>query len=246
MPNLMDFRSAKLNFLRAATSGRHAMFSWMGKALTMKKIIRQELLPIAYNGLKKFNIDEKDINRLLGVIEKRTNGGTGADWQIKNFRELRKQMKLDSAIVQLTKAMYKNQQEDIPVHQWKPIEDMVETKDSFRWVSQIMSTKLMKLYEDDYANLALAIMQWNNIHHLPVENGKGELVGLLTWSHIEKFEKLDKNEARVSDIMVKEVISVEPKTEIKTAEKIMKKHHIGCLPVCAGTHIVGIISKVDL
>ena len=246
MPNLMDFRSAKLNFLRAATSGRHAMFSWMGKALTMKKIIRQELLPIAYNGLKKFNIDEKDINRLLGVIEKRTNGGTGADWQIKNFRELRKQMKLDSAIVQLTKAMYKNQQEDIPVHQWKPIEDMVETKDSFRWVSQIMSTKLMKLYEDDYANLALAIMQWNNIHHLPVENGKGELVGLLTWSHIEKFEKLDKNEARVSDIMVKKVISVEPKTEIKTAESIMEKYHIGCLPVCVGTHIVGIISKVDL
>ncbi|MER3316865.1 MAG: CBS domain-containing protein [Allomuricauda sp.] len=246
MPNLMDFRSAKLNFLRAATSGRHAMFSWMGKAMTMKKIIRQELLPIAYNGLKKFNIDEEDINRLLGVIEKRTNGGTGADWQIKNFRELRKQMKLDSAIVQLTKALYKNQQEDIPVHQWKPIEGMVETKDSFRWVSQIMSTKLMKLYEDDYANLALAIMQWNNIHHLPVENGKGELVGLLTWSHIEKFEKLDKNEARVSDIMVKKVISVEPKTEIKTAESIMEKHHIGCLPVCVGAHIVGIISKVDL
>ena len=246
MPALMDFRSAKLNFLRAATSGRHAMFSWMGKAMTMKKIIRQELLPIAYNGLKKFNIDEDDINRLLGVIEKRTNGGTGADWQIKNFRELRKQMKLDSAIVQLTKALYKNQQEDIPVHQWKPIEGMVETKDSFRWVSQIMSTKLMKLYEDDYANLALAIMQWNNIHHLPVENGKGELVGLLTWSHIEKFEKLDKNEARVSDIMVKKVISVEPKTEIKTAESIMEKYHIGCLPVCVGTHIVGIISKVDL
>ncbi|RPG33361.1 MAG: CBS domain-containing protein [Muricauda sp. TMED12] len=246
MPNLMDFRSAKLNFLRAATSGRHAMFSWMGKAMTMKKIIRQELLPIAHNGLKKFNIDEEDINRLLGVIEKRTNGGTGADWQIKNFRELRKQMKLDSAIVQLTKALYKNQQEDIPVHQWKPIEGMVETKDSFRWVSQIMSTKLMKLYEDDYANLALAIMQWNNIHHLPVENGKGELVGLLTWSHIEKFEKLDKNEARVSDIMVKKVISVEPKTEIKTAESIMEKYHIGCLPVCVGTHIVGIISKVDL
>ena len=246
MPALMDFRSAKLNFLRAATSGRHAMFSWMGKAMTMKKIIRQELLPIEYNGLKKFNIDEDDINRLLGVIEKRTNGGTGADWQIKNFRELRKQMKLDSAIVQLTKALYKNQQEDIPVHQWKPIEGMVETKDSFRWVSQIMSTKLMKLYEDDYANLALAIMQWNNIHHLPVENGKGELVGLLTWSHIEKFEKLDKNEARVSDIMVKKVISVEPKTEIKTAESIMEKYHIGCLPVCVGTHIVGIISKVDL
>ncbi|BDW92800.1 hypothetical protein MACH07_16320 [Flagellimonas marinaquae] len=246
MPNLMDFRTAKLNFLRAASSGRHAMFSWMGKAMTMKKIVREELLPIAYNGLRKFNVDEKDIEKLLGIIEKRASGRTGADWQIKNFRELRKQIKLDSAIVQLTKAIYRNQQDDEPVHLWKPIEGMVETKEAFRWVSQIMSTKLMKLYEDDYANLAIAIMQWNNIHHLPVENGKGELVGLLTWSHIEKFKKIDKKEARVSDVMVKNVITVSPKTEISEAKKIMEKHNIGCLPVCVDAHIVGIISKVDM
>ncbi|MHA7830837.1 MAG: CBS domain-containing protein [Flagellimonas sp.] len=246
MPSLMDFRTAKLNFLRAATSGRHAMFSWMGKAMTAKKIVREELLPIAYKGLRKFNIDEKDILRLLGVIEKRTKGGTGAEWQINNFRELRKQMKLDSAIVQLTRSMYKNQQTDKPVHQWRPIDKMSETKESFEWVSQIMSTKLMKLYEDDYANLALAIMQWNNIHHLPVENGRGELVGLLTWSHIEKFEQLDKKEAKVSDIMVKDVISVRPKTKIEEAKEMMEKYKIGCLPICVDTHIVGIISKVDL
>ncbi|WP_375334183.1 CBS domain-containing protein [Flagellimonas sp. C4] len=246
MPDLMDFRTAKLNFLRAASSGRHAMFSWMGKAMTMKKIVREELLPIAYNGLRKFNVDEKDIEKLLGIIEKRASGRTGADWQIKNFRELRKQIKLDSAIVQLTKAIYRNQQDDEPVHLWKPIEGMVETKEAFRWVSQIMSTKLMKLYEDDYANLAIAIMQWNNIHHLPVENGKGELVGLLTWSHIEKFKKIDKKEARVSDVMVKNVITVSPKTEISEAKKIMEKHNIGCLPVCVDAHIVGIISKVDM
>nr|WP_321414642.1 CBS domain-containing protein [uncultured Allomuricauda sp.] len=246
LPGLMDFRTAKLNFLHAATSGRHAMFSWMGKEMTAKKIVKEELLPIAYKGLRKFNIDEEDISRLLGVIEERAKGGTGAEWQIHNFRELCKQIKLDSAIVQLTKSMYKNQQSNKPVHEWKPIDKMMETRDSFRWVGQIMSTKLVKLYEEDYANLALAIMQWNNIHHLPVENGKGELVGLLTWSHIAKFEKLDKKEARVSDIMVKDVISVSPKTEIATAKDIMKEHKIGCLPICVNTHIVGIISKVDL
>lgn len=246
MSSVMEFRVAKLNFLRAAMGGRHAIFSWMGKALTMKKMVKEELLPIAYKGLRKFNIDEKDINRLLGVIEQRANGGTGADWQIKNFRELTKQMKLDSAIVQLTKAIYENQQGTTPVHEWKPIQGMAETKDSFRWVSQIMSTKLMKLYEDDYANLAIAIMQWNNIHHLPVENGKGELVGLLTWSHIERKGGLDTNDVSVADIMIKDVITVEPKTEITTAKNIMEEHQIGCLPICVGTHIVGLISKVDL
>lgn len=246
MPSLMDFRTAKLNFLRAATSGRHAMFSWMGKDMTAKKIIREELLPIAYDGLRKFHVDERDIERLLGVIKARTAGNTGAEWQIHNFRELCKQMKLDSAIVQLTRSMYKNQQTNVPVHQWKPIENMGETKEAFKWVNQIMSTKLMKLYEDDYANLALSIMQWNNIHHLPVENGKGELVGLLTWSHIEKFEQLDKKGARVGDIMVKDVITITPKTEISKAKSLMDEYKIGCLPICVDTHIVGIISKVDL
>ncbi len=246
MPGLMDFKVAKLNFIRAAMSGRHTVFSWLDKTMTVKKIIKDELLPIAYNGLRKFNIDEEDITRLLGIIEARTKNGTGAEWQIKNFRALKKQMKLDSAIVQLTKAMYNNQETEVPVHQWKPIEGIAKTKESFLWVKQIMSTKLMKLYEDDYANLAIAIMQWNNIHHIPVENEKGELVGLLTWSHIEKFKKLDTKEARVSDIMVKNVITVEPRTEIEAAKSLMEKHQIGCLPVCVDTHTVGIISKVDL
>ena len=79
-----------------------------------------------------------------------------------------------------------------------------------------------------------------------MENRKGELVGLLTWSHIEKLGRMDMHEVRVSDIMINEVISVEPKTEIEVAKKMMADHQIGCLPVCVDTHIVGIISKVDL
>jgi CBS domain-containing protein/gamma-glutamylcysteine synthetase len=246
LPCIMDFREAKVNFLRAAQNGRQAMFSWMGRAMTVKKLVREELLPIAYEGLRKFQVNESDIVELLGIIDERVGKGTGADWQINNFRSLRKQIKLDSAIVQLTKAMYHNQLTNVPVHQWKNIEGMDKTMEAFHWVGQIMSTKLMKLYEDDYANLAIAIMQWNNIHHLPVENGKGELVGLLTWSHIEKLGRMDMHEVRVSDIMINEVITVEPKTEIEVAKKMMADHQIGCLPVCVDTHIVGIISKVDL
>ncbi|GLU42806.1 CBS domain-containing protein [Allomuricauda sp. NBRC 101325] len=246
MPSQMDFKEAKLNFLRAATNGRNAMFTWKDKVITAKKMVLEELLPIAFDGLRKYGVDEQDIERLLGIIAKRTKKGTGAEWQIKNFRSLRKQMKLDSAIVQLTKAMSKNQETDQPVHQWKAVGNMAETTERFKWVGQIMSTKLMKLYEDDYANLAIAIMKWNNIHHLPVENGDGELVGLLTWTHIERLGSMSQNGARVSDIMIKDVFTVEPKTEIKTAKKIMQEHQIGCLPVLVDAHVVGIVSKVDL
>ncbi|SNZ01132.1 CBS domain-containing protein [Flagellimonas pacifica] len=244
--SVMDFREAKLNFLKSATNGRQTIFSWLGKPMTLKKVVREELLPIAYEGLKKYDVDSKDINKLLGIIEARTKGGTGAEWQVKNFRRLRKQIKLDSAMVELTKAIYTNQKNNLPVHQWRAIEGIQQASESLQWVGQIMSTKLRKLYEDDFANLAISIMQWNNIHHLPVENSKGELVGLLTWSHIESFGNLQDNDAKVSDIMIKKVVTVRPRTKIETAKKLMDDYQIGCLPVCSGSSLVGIISKVDL
>ncbi|NAY92719.1 CBS domain-containing protein [Muricauda sp. JGD-17] len=247
MSAIMDFREAKLNFIKAAINGRQTVFSWLNETRSLESLVLDELLPIAYEGLRKFNVDEKDINRLLGVIEARARKGTGAEWQVTNFRRLKKQMKLDSAIVQLTKAMYNNQQTESPVCDWPPIEHAEEIAESFQWVSQVMSTKLMKLQEDDYANLAVAIMQWNNIHHIPVENTEGELVGLLTWSHIEKLGKIkNNNDIRVSDIMIKKVVTVRPRTKIETARQIMEEYEIGCLPVCSGSYLVGIISKVDL
>nr|WP_293303278.1 CBS domain-containing protein [Allomuricauda sp.] len=246
LPDVMDFKEVRQNFIVAARNGRQAQFSWQGKNMTLKKLIKNELLPIAHEGLKKHQINENDINRLLGIIEARVNGPTGAEWQINNFRRLRKQMKLDSALVQLTKAQFEKQQDNIPVHQWEPVQGIVRKRESFRWVGQIMSTRLLKIDGDDYANLALSIMQWNNIHHLPVENTKGELVGLLTWSHIDQMKTLDTTEARVSDIMIKKVITAAPKMEIETAKKMMQDHQIGCLPVCEGSSLVGIISKVDL
>ncbi|WP_420602898.1 CBS domain-containing protein [Flagellimonas sp.] len=244
--SIMDFREAKLNFLKSATNGRQTIFSWLGKPMTLKKVVRDELLPIAYDGLKKYGVDIKDIDRLLGIIEARTKGGTGAEWQVRNFRRLRKQIKLDSTLVALTKAIYTNQKNNLPVHQWKTIEGNQQAQESLQWVGQIMSTKLMKLYEDDFANLAISIMQWNNIHHLPVENSKGELVGLLTWSHIERLGSIQENDAKVSEIMIKKVVTVRPRTKIETAKKLMEDYQIGCLPVCSGSSLVGIISKVDL
>nr|WP_298793993.1 CBS domain-containing protein [uncultured Allomuricauda sp.] len=244
--SIMDFREAKLNFMKSATNGRQTILSWLGKPMTLKKLIREELLPIAYSGLKKYNVEEKDINHLLGIIEARTKGGTGAEWQVRNFRRLRKQMKPDTALVELTSAMYKNQKDNLPVHLWPNIEKVAKANKTFQWVEQIMSTKLMKLYEDDFANLAISIMQWNNIHHLPVENSKGELVGLLTWSHIEKLGNMQDNHAKVADIMIKKVVTVRPRTKIDVAKKLMKDYQIGCLPVCSGSSLVGIISKVDI
>lgn len=244
--SIMDFKEAKLNFMKSATSGSQSILTWLGKPITLKKLINEELLPIAYEGLSRYDIDYKDIDRFLGIIKARTEGGTGAEWQVRNYRRLLKQAKTDAALVQLTKAIHNNQKNTLPVHKWPDIKKVDRAKKSFQWVEQIMSTKLMKLYEDDFANLAISIMKWNNIHHLPVENSNGEMVGLLTWSHIEKLENMRDNNAKVSDIMIKKVVTVRPRTKIEVAKKLMEDYQIGCLPVCSGSSLVGIISKVDL
>ena len=247
MSSVMDFKEAKHNFIKSAITGRQTVLSWLGKTVTLKKLILKELLPIARKGLMDYGVDVKDIERLLGVIEERVKKGTGAEWQVYNFRRLRKDNKMDAVLVKLTEAIYTNQQKQLPVHDWPTIQEDSKVEESYRRVGQIMSTMLIKLYENDYADLAVSIMQWNNIHHIPVENDKGELAGLLTWSHIAALEKSNvDNNSKVSDIMIKKVVTVQPKTKIETAKQLMKEYQIGCLPVCVGSHLVGIISKVDL
>lgn len=244
---IMDFKEAKLNFMKSAITGRQTVLSWMGKTVTLKKLILDEFLPIAHYGLLKYGIDTEDVDRLLEIIEQRVKKGTGAEWQVKNFRNLRKQMKMDTALVRLTEAICDNQETNAPVHEWPEIEPNKKEKGPYVWVGQIMSTRLFKLYENDYTNLALTIMKWNNIHHIPVENSKGELAGLLTWSHLEEIGEGRMNAtSKVADIMIKKVVTVQPRTKIDTAKQLMEEYQIGCLPVCVGSHLVGIISKVDL
>ena len=114
-------------------------------------------------------------------------------------------------------------------------------------MKEIMTTGILKVGSDDYANIALAMMEWNNIHHLPVEDEHGEMVGLCTWTDIHnKSEEFDFNTCKVSDIMVKNIYTINPENTILEAKEIMTNKKIGCLPVCIENHLTGIISKSDL
>lgn len=245
MESQMDFKAAKTNFIKAARTGKETIFLWNGKLISAKKLILKELLPIAYKGLEDCAIAKDDINRLLGIIKKRLSGNTGEQWQVQNFRKLSKVYKTNDALQHLTKAMCDNQREGSPVHKWPEIEVSKKQVKDYRFVKEIMTTHLFKLYENDFASMALAIMDWNNIHHIPIENGKGELTGLLTWSYLKGL-KLNLEETLVKDIMVKEIITVGPYTKISKAKMIMESAQIGCLPVCDHDTLVGILSKRDL
>ncbi|WP_378176299.1 CBS domain-containing protein [Aquimarina sp. SS2-1] len=249
MEEQMEFKDAKANFVKAARMGKDTILHWMEKQISVKELVIKELLPIAYTGLEKMMIDKRQREELLSIIESRTKGLTGSEWQVKTYRKLRKNLKQDDALRALTKRMYVNQQKSTPVHQWQEIENTSDTcNTSAHLVSHIMSTRLFTVNQDDIASLATSIMSWKDIHHVPVENNSGELCGLLTWTHVQNYQKsaLNNQEEVVGDIMTKEVITVPPKTNIQEAISIMKKNKIGCLPIVEDTDLVGIITIKDI
>ena len=249
MPSCMDFRDAKSNFIKASRTGKESVMRWMGEKMLVSDLITKELLPMAYSGLAKHGVSNDDSNRFLKIIEERTRKCSGAQWIIHNYRHLKKHFTQDDALVALTKNMYEHQQTESPVHEW-PLEVVPEKKyKKIPLVSHIMSTRLFSINENDLAELATSIMQWKNIHHVPVENNFRKFTGLLTWSHIERYQKEEKKhegDLRVSDIMITDVISVTPKTTLHEAKALMQKHEIGCLPVIQDEDLVGIVTQKDI
>jgi CBS domain-containing protein len=246
MEDQMDFRDAKSNFIKAARYGKESMLSWGGDVTNSRDLTIHTFLPIARNGLKKVGIDEEDINRLLSVIEERAKGKTGAQWTIAQFRKLNNKIKTDDALIRLTKSMHLQQQSGKPVHTWELADAIDLVDDSFR-VGHIMSTNVFRINYNDHADLATSIMEWKNVHHVPVEDGSGKLAGLLTWTHMKRHKANNKGQSLiVGNIMVKNVMSIPPETEISEAIKIMKANEFGCLPVVQDQQLVGIITIKDV
>ncbi|MCP4459526.1 MAG: CBS domain-containing protein [Cytophagales bacterium] len=244
----MDFRDAKANFFKAARNGKESVMFWMENQISVRDLVTKELLPMAQWGLEKVGIDNGDIERLLAVIDKRTSGMIGAKWNIRSYRKLREELTQDDALLALTKSIYDNQQTDMPVHKWPLPEKFEKAQENALQVRHIMSTRLYTINENDLADLATSVMRWKDIHHVPVENNAGDLCGLLTWTHMKRYEEITAEGSHkiVSNLMAKNVISVSPETKIVDAIRLMKKNEIGCLPIAHGKHLVGIITIVDV
>ena len=245
----MDFKDVKANFINVARIGKKARINWMGEDLSIRALILDRLLPIARKGLKLKRIEEGEINRLLGIIEGRVQGVNGSEWTVENFRKLSKEMKTNKALLGLTQALYERQRTGNPVHEWSNIQqgEIFTPKESC--VLHVMSTVVFTVHEEDLAEMALKIMDWKNIHHVPVEDNQGKLKGLLTWTHLEKFYQENQGQRSsllVNQIMVNEVITVAPKCKVQKAKEIMLDKEIGCLPIVDQGELVGILTRKDL
>jgi CBS domain-containing protein/gamma-glutamyl:cysteine ligase YbdK (ATP-grasp superfamily) len=251
IPDHFDFDDAKTNFLKAARDGLDNKLTWSdGSRYIAQDLILNELVPIAMHGLLNAGIDKEDVDHNIGIIKDRvTSGRTGSQWMLDSYNTLRKIGTKDQALVAITAAMYNRQQQGAPIHKWDlaHLDEAGNFLNYYLHIDQIMSTDLVTVKEDDLLDLVANIMDWKQVKHIPVENSKGELVGLVTAGllvpFLSKTSKEKKQNSRIKDFMIRDPVSVSPESSITDALSIMIDQNVGCLTVVKDKRLVGIVTE---
>jgi CBS domain-containing protein len=249
----MSFEDAKDNFYSVARFGLKSQIVWLdGRGYRAKRLILDELLPLAKKGLESVGVDESDIEKYLGVIEKRAEAQrTGAGWMLESLTKMDKNAKMNIRLRALTAEMIKNQEARSPVHTWElaTIGEKNDWIDNYRTVERFMSKDLFTVRPEDVVDLAASLMNWKHIRHVPVEDDEGNLVGII--SHRDLLEILAKNQTKksdeivVQDIMKTNLITITPQTSTLEALNLMREKGIGCLPIVRNGKLVGMVTAHD-
>jgi CBS domain-containing membrane protein len=124
-------------------------------------------------------------------------------------------------------------------------------------VSELMTTDVVTLTEDETLAHAQRCMARGRIRHLPVVR-EGALVGLITHRDLlaasfSIFAEVNASEqrrifdtVRVVEAMHRDVVSVSPRLSVSKAARILLENKYGCLPVVDDDQqLKGIVTEAD-
>ncbi len=121
----MSFATAAENFFTGAKDGIDAQLYWPGMGtVPVTELVLRKLLPMAYEGLDRWQVDPKERDRLLGIIEQRClTHRNGASWQSQMFHRCFDEEGLDraDALVEMSRRYARHMHTNEPVHSW-PLE----------------------------------------------------------------------------------------------------------------------------
>lgn len=246
----MSFDDARDNFVKGAKMGIDTKFTWTGdKKISAVDLVQSELLPLARQGLAKRNINPEHIDKYLGIIEERVKRQTsGARWILRTFTKFKKETSVDESLTTVTAAIYHNQTQSKPVHEWEipSLGEFHTYNPSNLLVEEFMTTDLITVHKDDILEYALSIMDWSNLDYLPVEDDAGILYGVITAKTIMKYLSKDsegEEKPIVGDLMDAKPITVKPHTTITEVVQIMRENQLKVLPVVKHEELIGVISE---
>ena len=244
------FEDAKENFYKAAMWGIQSGMVWEKCHMSARVLLLEILIPAAREGLQKIKVNEKDIDRYLSIIENRASKHlTGSRWIVNSYRELRKNLGREEATIALTAVMHDRRSSGDPSCDWEiaAADELKDLNIRYDVVSNVMSTDLITVNENDLAELVQKIMEWRNIRHLPVESSKGELKGIITKKRLINYLSTNSRDLlyTAADVMEKNPVVIGPNEDIKYAMLLMLDKKVSCLPVVENNQLVGIITDKD-
>ncbi|GAA5221793.1 CBS domain-containing protein [Membranihabitans marinus] len=251
----IEFVDVRDNFAKSARYGIDSTFNWFkDKKISATDLIKNELLPIAREGLQAQNIDPQDIDKFLGIIEERNNKHmTGARWMLRSFSSLKNSVDKELAQTILTSAMVKNQKSEQPIHTWPfPSANDFKIANMIAYtVSECMITDIFTVRQDDVIDMVAEMMIWKHIKHVPVEDKKGNLVGIVTYKQIIEAFLKQKHDGipiiTVEDIMNTQPLCTDPETPVREAiEKMVTNETDALVVVNEKKELLGMISEMEV
>lgn len=244
----VPFYVAKLNFFNAARLGLESPIIWKKKAISARKLIADELLPLAYEGLVKVGIDASVVNYYLNILQKRIFTHTGAEWILTNYRKITNKHSPSIATKLITRALHENTAKYDCVADWPALPQKKYFRvENHPTVSAYMKTHMLTVSADETLQMVKKIMEWNFIHHVPVVKNQQELLGIISWTDIQNAEaKGIKSSQSIRKIFQKPVLSIQKHQTMVEAEKLMSENKISCLPVTHENMLMGIVTKKDI
>jgi hypothetical protein len=112
--SLLPFGTARDNFYNAAREGLRAHTVWLdGRARPLRDVLRDEILPMAADGLAQLGVDAEARDRYLDTVAARVRTGqNGAAWQRAHVE------KYGRDFMRLTADYLDRQRSGRPVHEW--------------------------------------------------------------------------------------------------------------------------------
>ncbi len=104
-----------------------------------------------------------------------------------------------------------------------------------------MTRDVISILDEATVEDAARLLARNRISGLPVVNGSGMLMGLVT-----EHDLIARRGRHVSDIMSRSVITVSPDTAVEEVQHLLTNQRIRRVPVVEDGRVVGIVSRSDL
>jgi CBS domain-containing protein len=142
--------------------------------------------------------------------------------------------------------------------------------DSAMNAKDVMTPSVLSVAPDASVAAAVRLMLQNKISGLPVIDGSGKLVGIVTEGDFLRRTEIGTQRQRarwieffigpgrladeyshsagrtISDVMTQDVHTVEADTPLEQIVRMMERHHIKRVPVVEGAKVVGIVTRANL